>query len=136
MSLFNILGGEFIEIIEWTDDCADTMVYRFPDRGQRHQIRRQADRARGQAAVFIHEGQLADVFAPGLCMLETNNLPILTRLQHWDHGFKSPFKSEIYFVNTTRFNDPEMGHEEPGDRARPGIRPGAGCAPSAPIPCA
>jgi len=67
----------------------------------------------GQAAVFVHEGQLADVFGPGLYMLETNNLPILTSLQHWDHGFESPFKSEIYFVNTTRFNDQKWGTRNP-----------------------
>ena len=67
----------------------------------------------GQAAVFIHEGQLADVFGPGLYMLETNNMPILTTLQHWDHGFQSPFKSEIYFVNTTRFNDQKWGTKNP-----------------------
>jgi membrane protease subunit (stomatin/prohibitin family) len=67
----------------------------------------------GQAAVFIHEGQLADVFGPGLYMLETNNMPILTTLQHWDHGFQSPFKSEVYFVNTTRFNDQKWGTKNP-----------------------
>ena len=64
-------------------------------------------------AVFVHEGQLADVFTPGLYMLETNNMPILTTLQHWDHGFKSPFKSEIYFVNTTRFTDLKWGTKNP-----------------------
>ncbi|MGL4279787.1 MAG: SPFH domain-containing protein, partial [Albidovulum sp.] len=67
----------------------------------------------GQAAVFVHEGQIADVFTPGLYMLETNNMPILTTLQHWDHGFKSPFKSEIYFVNTTRFTDQKWGTKNP-----------------------
>jgi membrane protease subunit (stomatin/prohibitin family) len=46
-------------------------------------------------------------------MLETNNMPIMTTLQHWDHGFKSPFKSEIYFVNTTRFNDLKWGTKNP-----------------------
>ena len=64
-------------------------------------------------AVFVHEGQLADVFGPGLYLLETNNMPILTTLQHWDHGFKSPFKSEIYFVNTTRFNNLKWGTKNP-----------------------
>ena len=67
----------------------------------------------GQAAVFVHEGQLADVFTPGLYMLETNNMPILTTLNHWDHGFKSPFKSEIYYVNTTRFSDLKWGTKNP-----------------------
>ena len=113
MSLFNILGGEFIEIIEWTDDSRDTMVYRFPTVGNAIKYGAKLTVREGQAAVFIHEGQLADVFAPGLYMLETNNLPVLTRLQHWDHGFKSPFKSEIYFVNTTRFNDLKWGTKNP-----------------------
>lgn len=67
----------------------------------------------GQAAVFVHEGQLADVFTPGLYMLETNNMPIMTTLNHWDHGFKSPFKSEIYYVNTTRFNNLKWGTKNP-----------------------
>jgi membrane protease subunit (stomatin/prohibitin family) len=61
----------------------------------------------------VHEGQLADVFGPGLYMLETNNMPIMTTLQHWDHGFDSPFKSEVYFVNTTRFNDLKWGTKNP-----------------------
>lgn len=113
MSLFNILGGEFIEIIEWTDDSRDTMVYRFPTVGRAIKYGAKLTVREGQAAVFIHEGQLADVFQPGLYMLETNNLPILTRLQHWDHGFRSPFKSEIYFVNTTRFNDLKWGTKNP-----------------------
>ena len=64
-------------------------------------------------AAFVSEGQLADVFTPGLYMLETNNMPILTTLQHWDHGFRSPFKSEIYFVNTTRFTDLKWGTKNP-----------------------
>jgi hypothetical protein len=67
----------------------------------------------GQAAVFVHEGQLADVFTPGLYMLETNNMPIMTTLQHWDHGFQSPFKSEIYFVNTNRFTNLKWGTKNP-----------------------
>ena len=80
MSLFDILGGEFIEIIEWTDDSRDTMVYRFPTVGNAIKYGAKLTVREGQAAVFIHEGQLADVFGPGLYMLETNNLPILTRL--------------------------------------------------------
>lgn len=113
MSIFDILGGEFIEIIEWTDDTHDTMVWRFDTVGRAIKYGAKLTVREGQAAVFIHEGQLADVFKPGLYMLETNNLPIMTRLQHWDHGFRSPFKSEIYFVNTTRFNDLKWGTKNP-----------------------
>ncbi|MBU3029999.1 SPFH domain-containing protein [Paracoccus marinaquae] len=113
MSIFDILGGEFIEIIEWTDDSRDTMVYRFPTVGKAIKYGAKLTVREGQAAVFVHEGQLADVFGPGLYLLETNNLPVLTRLQHWDHGFRSPFKSEIYYVNTTRFNDLKWGTRNP-----------------------
>ncbi|RNF35077.1 SPFH domain-containing protein [Paracoccus methylarcula] len=113
MSIFDILGGEFIEIIEWTDDTHDTMVWRFDTVGRAIKYGAKLTVREGQAAVFIHEGQLADVFKPGLYMLETNNLPIMTRLQHWDHGFRSPFKSEIYFVNTTRFNNLKWGTKNP-----------------------
>ncbi|MDB6180060.1 SPFH domain-containing protein [Paracoccus fistulariae] len=113
MGILDILGGEFIEIIEWTDDTRNTMVYRFPTVGKAIKYGAKLTVREGQAAVFVHEGQLADVFGPGLYLLETNNLPILTRLQHWDHGFRSPFKSEIYFVNTTRFNDLKWGTKNP-----------------------
>ncbi|MDO5621089.1 MAG: SPFH domain-containing protein [Paracoccus sp. (in: a-proteobacteria)] len=113
MALFNILGGEFIDVIEWVDNTRDTMVWRYETVGRAIKYGAKLTVREGQAAVFVHEGQLADVFGPGLYMLETNNLPVLTRLQHWDHGFRSPFKSEIYFVNTTRFNNQKWGTRNP-----------------------
>lgn len=113
MGFFDFLSGEFIDVIEWTDDTRDTMVYRFPTVGKAIKYGAKLTVREGQSAVFIHEGQLADVFGPGLYMLETNNMPVLTRLQHWDHGFRSPFKSEIYFVNTTRFNNLKWGTRNP-----------------------
>lgn len=111
--VFDFLKGEFIDVISWLDDTRDTMVWRFDRRGQAIKYGAKLTVREGQAAVFIHEGQLADVFSPGLYMLETNNMPILTTLQHWDHGFQSPFKSEVYFVNTTRFNDQKWGTKNP-----------------------
>jgi len=113
MGILDFLTGEFIDVIEWTDDTRDTMVWRFEREGQEIKYGAKLTVREGQAAVFVHEGQLADVFKPGLYMLETNNMPILTTLQHWDHGFKSPFKSEIYFINTTRFSDLKWGTKNP-----------------------
>ncbi len=111
--VFDFLKGEFIDVISWLDDTRDTMVWRFERRGQAIKYGAKLTVREGQSAVFIHEGQLADVFGPGLYMLETNNMPIMTTLQHWDHLFDSPFKSEIYFVNTTRFNDQKWGTKNP-----------------------
>ena len=113
MGILDFLTGEFIDVIHWTDDSRDTMVWRFER--EDHEIKYGAKLTvrEGQAAVFVHEGQIADVFTPGLYMLETNNMPILTTLNHWDHGFRSPFKSEIYFVSTTRFTDQKWGTKNP-----------------------
>lgn len=111
--VFGFLKGQFIDVIHWVDDTRDTMVWRFDRQGHAIMYGAKLTVREGQAAVFIHEGQLADVFGPGLYMLETNNLPVLTALQHWDHGFSSPFKSEVYFVNTTRFTGQKWGTRSP-----------------------
>jgi membrane protease subunit (stomatin/prohibitin family) len=111
--VFEFLRGEFIDVISWLDDTRDTMVWRFQRHGNAIKYGAKLTVREGQSAVFVHEGQLADVFGPGLYQLETNNMPIMTTLQHWDHGFQSPFQSEIYFVNTTRFNDLKWGTKNP-----------------------
>ncbi len=113
MPIWDFLSGQFIDVIHWTDDSRDTMVWRFEREGHEIKYGAKLTVREGQAAVFVHEGQLADVFMPGLYMLETNNMPIMTSLQHWDHGFRSPFKSEIYFVNTNRFTDFKWGTKNP-----------------------
>jgi len=113
MGILDFLSGEFIDVIHWTDDTRDTMVWRFEREGHAIKYGAKLTVREGQVAVFVHEGVLADVFTPGLYMLETNNMPILTTLNHWDHGFRSPFKSEIYFINTTRFSDLKWGTKNP-----------------------
>ncbi|PID35700.1 MAG: antifreeze protein [Rhodobacterales bacterium] len=113
MGILDFLTGEFIDVIHWTSDTRDTMVWRFEREGHAIKYGAKLTVREGQSAVFVHEGQLADIFTPGLYMLETNNMPILTTLQHWDHGFQSPFKSEVYFVNTTRFTDLKWGTKNP-----------------------
>ncbi len=113
MAIFDFLSGQFIDVIHWTDDTRDTMVWRFEREGHEIKYGAKLTVREGQSAVFVHEGQLADVFTPGLYMLETNNMPIMTTLQHWDHGFKSPFKSEVYFVSTRRFTNLKWGTKNP-----------------------
>jgi len=113
MGIWDFLSGQFIDVIHWTDDTRDTMVWRFEREGHEIKYGAKLTVREGQAAVFVHEGQLADVFSPGLYMLETNNMPIMTSLQHWDHAFQSPFKSEVYFVNTNRFTNLKWGTKNP-----------------------
>lgn len=113
MGILDFLTGEVIDVIHWTSDTRDTMVWRFEREGHEIKYGAKLTVREGQAAVFVHEGQIADVFTPGLYMLETNNMPILTKLQYWDHGFRSPFKSEIYFVDTTRHQNLKWGTKNP-----------------------
>lgn len=107
------LKGELIDIVEWLEDSRSTLVYRFV----RHQneIKNGARLVvrEGQAAVFVNEGQTADVFTPGTYTLDTANLPILSTLRGWKHGFNSPFKAEVYFVNTRQFTDLKWGTMNP-----------------------
>lgn len=111
--VFKFIKGEFIDVIEWLDNSRDTMVYRFERYGNAIKYGAKLTVREGQVAVFIHEGQMADIFGPGMYMLETNNMPVMTTLQHWDHLFNSPFKSEIYFVNTRRFTNLKWGTQNP-----------------------
>jgi len=90
MPIFGFLSGQFIDVIEWTDDGRGTLVSRFEREGHEIKYGAKLTVREGQAAVFVHEGRIADVFTPGLYKLETNNMPVLTALQHWDHGFRSP----------------------------------------------
>jgi membrane protease subunit (stomatin/prohibitin family) len=113
MAIWDFIRGQFIDVIAWTDDTRDTIVWRFERQGNEIKYGAKLTVREGQAAVFVHEGQIADVFTPGLYILETNNMPVMTALQHWDHGFQSPFKSEIYFVSTVRFQDLKWGTANP-----------------------
>ena len=107
------LSNEFIDIIEWLDYTDDTICHRF-ERYQ-NEIKNGAKLIvrEGQTAVFINEGQLADVFTPGTYTLTTQNLPILSTLKGWKYGFNSPFKAEVYFVNTHLFTDEKWGTKNP-----------------------
>ncbi len=105
--------NQFIEVIEWLDNTGDTMVYRFPVVGQEIKNGAQLIVRESQAAVFVFEGQVADVFTPGKYEIDGGNTPILSKLGAWKFGFNSPFKSEVYFVNTKQFTDMKWGTSNP-----------------------
>ncbi|MCK6471181.1 MAG: SPFH domain-containing protein [Planctomycetes bacterium] len=113
MGLWDKIKGELIDIIEWTDDSNDTMVYRFERYNNEIKYGAKLTVREGQEAVFVNEGKLADVFKPGMYSLTTENLPVLTTILNWHHGFSSPFKAEVYFVSTRRFKDLKWGTKNP-----------------------
>lgn len=105
--------NQFIEVIEWLDESKDTLLYRFPVYQQEIKNGAQLIVRESQAAVFVFEGQVADVFAPGRYTVEGGNTPILSKLGAWKYGFNSPIKAEVYFVNTKQFTDMKWGTSNP-----------------------
>lgn len=116
MALMDFIKKQFIDIITWTEDAADegqTMAWRFPMQDFEIQYGASLTVRESQMAVFINEGKLADVFAPGMYKLTTQTLPVLTYLQNWDKLFESPFKSDVYFFSTRQRLDRKWGTPMP-----------------------
>jgi membrane protease subunit (stomatin/prohibitin family) len=113
MGIFDKLRQEFIDIIEWTDNTSDTMIWRFPRYQAEIKNNAQLTVRESQVAVFVNEGQFADIYPPGRYQLTTANMPILTTLKGWKYGFNSPFKVDVYFVNTKQFLNLRWGTANP-----------------------
>ncbi|MGK9271265.1 SPFH domain-containing protein [Williamsia muralis] len=113
MGIIGKIKGELVDIIEWMDDSRSTLAWRFPR--YHNEIKNGAELIvrEGQQAVFVYRGQLADRFGPGHYQLTTENLPLLSTLQGWKHGFNSPFRSEVYFINTRPVTDLRWGTANP-----------------------
>ena len=113
MGIFSKLTGQFIDVIDWTDSSNDTMVYRFNKDGNAIMMGAQLTVRESQVAVMVSEGRIADVFGPGRYELSTQNMPVMTMLQSWKYGFNSPFKAEVYFINTKQFLNCKWGTSNP-----------------------
>ncbi|MDQ3048764.1 MAG: SPFH domain-containing protein [Bacteroidota bacterium] len=113
MGLFDKIRGEFVDIIEWTDSSSDTMVWRFPRYQNEIKMGAKLTVRESQVAIFVNEGQMADEYKPGMFELQTQNMPIMTTLKGWKYGFNSPFKAEVYFINTKQFTNQKWGTKNP-----------------------
>ena len=113
MNLFNIIKNQLIEIIEWTDDSRDTLSYRWPDEDKEIKNGAQLIVRESQQVQFVSAGQYADLFGPGKHALTTQNIPILSTIQGWKHGFQSPFKCDVYYLNTRLFTGNKWGTSNP-----------------------
>lgn len=113
MGLFDKLSGEFVDIIEWTDSTNDTIVWRFPRFQNEIKMGAKLTVRESQVAVFVNEGHMTDVYSPGMYTLETQNMPLMSTLKGWKYGFNSPFKAEVYFINTKQFTNQKWGTKNP-----------------------
>ncbi|MGO1073549.1 SPFH domain-containing protein [Lysobacter sp. CA199] len=113
MSILGFIKGELLEIIEWTDDSRDTLSYRYPDDDKEIKNGAQLIVRESQQVQFVAAGQYADLFNPGKHTLKTENIPILSTILGWKYGFNSPFKCDVYFLNTRLFTGNKWGTSNP-----------------------
>ena len=113
MTLRDFLSKQFIDVIEWVEPEDGILAFRYPMQDREIQNGGKLTVRDSQLAVFVNEGQVADVFKPGLYTLNTNTLPILTYLMNWDKAFQSPFKSDVYFFSTRIQTDQHWGTQTP-----------------------
>ncbi len=107
------LSGQFLEVIEWTDDSRDTLSYRFPDEDKEIKNGAQLIVRESQVAQFVYVGEFGDTFGPGKHTLTTDNIPIMSTLKGWKYGFQSPFKADLYYVTTRLFTGNKWGTSNP-----------------------
>lgn len=113
MSLTGFIKKQFIDVLEWTESDDGTLGWRYPMRDNEIQNGASLTVRESQLALFVDEGQVADVFGPGRHRLSTATLPLLTNLRHWDKLFASPFKSDVYFFSTRLQLDRTWGTATP-----------------------
>jgi excisionase family DNA binding protein len=113
MAILDFIKGELLEIIEWQDDSRDTLAWRFPDEDKAVKRGAQLIVRESQVAQFVYLGEFGDTFGPGKWTLSTDNIPVLTRLKSWKYGFESPFKADVYYLNTRLFTGNKWGTANP-----------------------
>ncbi|MGK0186955.1 MAG: excisionase family DNA binding protein [Verrucomicrobiales bacterium] len=113
MGLLDFMKGELLEIIEWQDDTRETISWRYPDEDKAIKNGAQLIVRESQTVQFVYLGEFGDTFGPGKHSLATENIPVLTRMKSWKYGFESPFKADVYYVNTRLFTGLKWGTTNP-----------------------
>lgn len=101
--------------VVWNDDSKNTLVYKYPLKNYGREINNKSTLTvkESQCAIFVHKGQIADVFGPGLYDLGTDIFPILSKLAGWKYGFQTPITCDIYYINTKQFTNIQWGTKNP-----------------------
>ena len=114
MGLFKRIKKQLLSVIEWNDNSKDTVVYRYPLNDREEIMNSSTLIVRpSQMALFVHKGEIADVFGPGTYKLASENIPIITKMLALPTGFESTIKAEVYFVNTKQFTGQKWGTQNP-----------------------
>ncbi len=113
MSFGSFIKKQFIDVLQWNEETDGVLAWRYPMQDFEIQNGAILNVRESQVAVFVNEGQIADVFGPGTHKLTTQTLPLLTNLKNWDKLFDSPFKSDVYFFSTRVQTGRKWGTPQP-----------------------
>lgn len=113
MGILDFIKKQFVDVIDWVEDAEDTLVFRYPMQDREIQNGGVLTVRDSQMALFVNEGQIADLFGPGKHTLTTQTLPIITNLNNLDKALQSPFKSDVYFFSTRLKLDQKWGTPAP-----------------------
>jgi len=106
--------ARIFDIVEAPDQGERDMVVRVPPRGSGDfRIGTQVICRENQVAVFYRDGKALDTFGPGRHTITTANIPLLVNLLGKLFSGETPFKAEVYFVNTRDFIDMKWGTPQP-----------------------
>ena len=67
----------------------------------------------GQMAFFVKDGVICDQFEAGSYTINTQNIPLLSKLLNLPFGGDTPFKAEVWFVNKLVVLDSKWGTPSP-----------------------
>jgi membrane protease subunit (stomatin/prohibitin family) len=113
MGFANFFKKQFVSNIEWNEHGDGVLAFRYPMHDNEIQNGGQLTVRETQAAMFVNEGEIADLLGAGLHTLTTKNLPMLTDFKNWDKGFTSPFKSDVYFFSLREQVNQRWGSQQP-----------------------
>lgn len=114
MGIFKFLKRQLLKVLQMQDLPINVLVkkYELTDRDEIMNSSTLVVRP-GQVAVFVHKGEICDVFAEGTYKLSTENIPVLTKILALPTGFDSPIKAEVYFVNVRQIAGLKWGTQNP-----------------------
>jgi membrane protease subunit (stomatin/prohibitin family) len=113
--------ARIFDIIEHPNVGREELAYREPQSGSGDfRIGSQVIVRENQAAVFVRDGKALDAFTAGSHTITTANVPLLVNLVGVAFSGQTPFKAEVYFINTADFPQLGWGTSQPLALETPG----------------
>lgn len=115
MGFLDIVKDQFLDVITYEDKSNKLIVMKYQRASGNNELKQGSKIIvrEGQCAVFLKGGQIADILFPGTYSLNTENFPVLTKLEAFPYLFVSPVIADVYFISTRQFIDNKWATKNP-----------------------